>query len=167
MFSRLTTVTGNLQAASRVKACVWRNTHEKNNALVCGCCNLWQCHSDRSFCDADRAGRDRSCGENRASTLGLWGLWPLLVAPELPPWLPQLRVLPAAPLLAPSLLVVIVGAEETTSPRPLFFSAIIPRARVYKNSKTTGYAMMRCAVQCPLLEADSRIKRKPRTSSKD
>ena len=122
VFSRSTTLAGNLQAASHVKARVWRNAHEKNNALVCGCCNLWRCHSDRSFCDADRAGRDRSCGENRASPLGLWALWPLLVAPELLPWLPCLRVLPAAPLLAPSLLVVIVGAEETTPPRSLFLT---------------------------------------------
>ena len=79
-------------------------------------------HSDRSFCDADRADRARSCGENRASPLGLWGLWPLLVAPKLLPWLRCLRVLPAAPLLAPSLLVVIVGAEETTPPRSVFLT---------------------------------------------
>ena len=125
------TLAGNFQHHRALRARLWRrNAHEKNNALVCGCCNLWRCHSDRSFCDADRAGADRSCGENRASTLGLWALWPLLVAPELLPWLPPellpwllwLRVLPATPLLAPSLLVVIVGAEETTPPRSLFLT---------------------------------------------
>ena len=43
-------------------------------------------------------------------------------AAELLPWLLWLRVLPATPLLAPSILVVMDGAEQTTPPLSLFLT---------------------------------------------
>jgi hypothetical protein len=77
---------------------------------------MWRPNSDRSDCNADRTSPGKQRCKRGASTLGLHWLWPVLVATQLLPWLPLLRVLPSSPLLASSssppllLLMMITGS---------------------------------------------------------
>src|SRR5215475_10165528 len=100
-----------------------RNAHEKNQATCCGCCAMRRPNSDRSDCNANRTSPGKQCCKRGASTLGLHWLWPVLVATQLLPWLPRLRVLPSSPLFASSssppppllLLMMITVAEPPSS----------------------------------------------------